>query len=338
MTQTNVLQLLIDNGTLSSQDIETAIQKIIDSDGTKEQFAGILSILASRDVSADELASFASSMRKRMKNIDGMSHAIDLCGTGGDGHDTFNISTACMFVVAGAGMPVAKHGNKASSSSSGSADLLEALSAALDYDVQSAINDGANSIFMYAPNFHPAMKTIAPVRKALGIPTIFNLLGPLLNPASAKYQIIGTTSQAKAKLIAEAVARMDHGRVGVICNQDGLDELSTTCANTVYVVHGGNITTETIDPLDYGIPRSTIDQLRGGTAEENASILIDLLGGKESALQHAVVLNAGYALYIAGKSSSLATGIDLARRSIDSGKAKQEMEMFIKSTKEVAYA
>ncbi len=333
MKRVNILQMLIAKGGLDSTEIDRLIDQVVDDTAPSEQFAGVLSILSERGESPEELADFAKSMRRRMKTVSVADTAIDLCGTGGDGHDTVNISTACMFIVAGAGVKVAKHGNRSASGRSGSADVLEALGAKLDYDVQTAIDDtSTTSVFMFAPQFHPAMKRIVPVRKALGIPTVFNLLGPLLNPAGVKYQVIGTPSRKKARIIAEAVAQLTNERVGVIYNDDGLDELSTTCVNTVFEVQGESIVEQTIDATQYGLARATIEQLKGGSPSENARIIIRLLHGELGSFRDIAILNAAYALLIVGKATDLAEGIELAKESIDSGSANRELQRFIAST------
>lgn len=329
----NVLQALVAKGELDFATIDQLINQVSGGVISREQFAGILSILSARGEYPEEIAGFAASMRKHMKTVTHYGDAIDLCGTGGDGHNTFNISTASMFVVAGAGMRVAKHGNRSASSQSGSADVLEALGARLEYDVQSVAKEGdAQCIFMFAPQFHPVMKQIAPVRKALGIATIFNLLGPLLNPAHVEYQMIGTPSEEKARRIAGAVNALSQQRVGVIHNSDGLDELSTTCSNVVYVVEGGDINKQVVDAAEYGLSRVSIKQLKGGSAKKNAVTLRRLLLGETGPLRDIVILNAGYALYIARKVTDPRRGIELAKKSIDSGEAYKELQRFVRST------
>lgn len=331
------LRSLVLNKPLNYEDIDELIEQIIQRNIPGEQLAGVLSILASRGEKSEDVAAFAKSMRSRMISVHGLRDAVDLCGTGGDGHNTFNISTASMFVVAGVKQAVAKHGNRAASGSCGSADVLEALGVNINYDVQAAVDSGETLIFMYAPGYHPATKNIVPVRKALGIPTVFNMLGPLLNPAHVNFQIIGTTSEYKAELMAESIAKLPHKKVGVVCNDDGLDELTTTCANVVYEVDQGTVSRVVLDPIDYDIPRAGLGDLKGGSAQDNAKILQDILDGQQGPTRDIVVLNAGYCLYTAGHASDVASGIILARKSIDSGSAKAELHNFITSTN-TAYA
>lgn len=329
----NELASLINGQSLTGHQIDHLMTGVISGKVSHEQFAGILSILAYRGESAEDVAHFAKSLRTHANIIYGAVSYIDVCGTGGDGHDTFNISTACMFVVAGAGVSVAKHGNRASSSKSGSADVLEALGANLEYDVQTAIDKKEPVVFMFAPQFHPAMRVVAQTRRSLGVPTVFNLIGPLLNPAKVERQVIGTASQKRAELIADAIALLPHKRVGVIYNKDGLDELTTTGENIVHEVHNGNMTTIIIDPQYYNIPRSTIDDLRGGDARKNAIILRNILKNQRGALLDIVLLNSAYALCVAGKVSSMQEGLEAARESIVSGRALSVLNRFVDSTR-----
>jgi anthranilate phosphoribosyltransferase len=225
-------------------------------------------------------------------------------------------------------------GNRSSTSQSGSADVLEALGARLEYDVQKVINTTPSStpIFLFAPLFHPVMKYIAPIRKGLEIPTVFNILGPLLNPASVAYQLIGTPSKKKADLIAQTIQQLPHKKVAVVYNQEGLDELSTIGDNTVYHIENGLISTEIINATDYGLARASLDDLRGGTPQENAITIQSILKGDPGPFRDITLLNAGYALWIAQATTSLSEGIDLARHSIDSGKSQQASQQFITST------
>ncbi|NCU37544.1 anthranilate phosphoribosyltransferase [Candidatus Saccharibacteria bacterium] len=314
--------------TLTNDAIESMITDILQTDKNHEDFAEVLTTLANRGETPDEIAAFAQAMRKRMKIVGGLQNSIDVCGTGGDHSNTFNISTVAAFVVAGAGARVVKHGNRSATSKSGSADVLEALGAQLDTQP----HEDAMMNFLYAPNFHPAMKIIAPIRRRLGIATVFNVLGPILNPAQVDYQIIGTPNEQTARLIANAIAKLDHKKVGVIYNRYSIDELTTLGDNYVIEVKDGAISERTIIPKDYGFKLGDRLQLQGGDPIENAAITRNILNGHHSEKRDAVILNAAYALSIYGKADTFQAAIYQAETSIDSGAAANSLDEFIIQT------
>ena len=266
-----------------------------------------------------------------MKAPDG---SVDTCGTGGDASGTYNISTCAAFVVAGAGVPVAKHGNKSISSKSGSADVLAALGVKLDVtpEVVSRAIEQAGIGFMFAPAHHSAMKHVGPTRVALGVRTIFNLLGPLANPAGAKRQVIGVYDKAWLMPIAEVLRNLGSERLWVVHGDDGLDELTTTGITHVASLDRGQISSFTVRPSDVGLPTASTEMLKGGDAAQNAEAIRKVLEGDTGAFRDIVVLNAGAALLVSGKANDLGAGVEMAARSIDEGKAKAALLKLIEIT------
>lgn len=310
---------------LDDETIDAMIQDLIDDPSVQIEFGEILTQLSARGESGEELAGFAKAMRSRMRHVDNMHESIDVCGTGGDHSNTFNISTAVSFVLAGAGARVTKHGNRAATSKSGSADVLEALGV----DIGMAPDRDAFLNFLFAPEYHPAMKVIAPVRKRLGTATVFNMLGPILNPANVKYQMIGTPNARVANLMAHAASALDYTKVGIVYNSRSIDELTTDGENYAYEVSGEHISHHVISPDDYGLVSADINTLRGGSPAANADIIHSILGGEQGGRRDTIILNAGYALYISGVATSLRDGIERAQTSIDSGAAQGELAAMV---------
>jgi anthranilate phosphoribosyltransferase len=276
-----------------------------------------------RGETPEEVAAFARVMRARAVRVEAPDGAVDLCGTGADGLHTFNISTLAAFVVAGAGVPVAKHGNRAITSRSGSADLVEALGIPLDPGPEAV----ARSIretgfgFMFAPAYHPAMKHAMPIRRELPMRTIFNLLGPLSSPAHVRRQLLGVADPSLVGLIAGALSRLDTERAIVVHGADGTDELSLAGPNQAVLVEGGSTRELVIDAVDFGLGRAPLAALAGGDAQLNAAITVSVLGGEPGPARDVVLLNAGAALFVAGRAADVAEGVALAADSIDSGRA-----------------
>jgi anthranilate phosphoribosyltransferase len=257
--------------------------------------------------------------------------AVDVVGTGGDASGSFNISTCAAFIVAGAGVPVAKHGNRALSSKSGAADVLQALGVKIDLDatqVGACIRD-AGIGFMFAPAHHPAMKNVGPTRVELGTRTIFNLLGPLSNPASVKRQMIGTFSKQWIEPMAQVLKNLGSESIWVVHGSDGLDEITTAGPTSVAALENGNIRTFEVSPEDAGLARVKPETLRGGDAEHNAKALLDVLKGKKGAFRDVAILNAAAALIVAGKAKDLRQGATLATKSIESGEAEGRLDRLI---------
>jgi len=260
--------------------------------------------------------------------VDAPPDAIDVCGTGGDARGTLNVSTAVAFVVAGCGVSVAKHGNRAMSSRTGAADVLEALGVPIDHDAAAARRFLATSgfAFLFAPAYHPAMKHVAPVRRELGFRTVFNLLGPICNPAGVQRQLMGIFAEEWLEPVAHVLHDLGTTKAWVVHGADGLDEMTTTGITRVAVLEQGHVSLREIAPEDAGLKRSTLAALKGGTAEENARAIRDLLAGAKSPFRDIVLLNAGAALVVADKAATIAEGASQAAESIDQGRASAAFE------------
>jgi len=298
-------------------------------DATEAQIGALLSALRAKGETEAEIAGFAEGMREAARTIDpDREPLVDTCGTGGDDYDTINVSTTSTMVAAGAGVPIAKHGNYSVSSSSGSADVLEVAGVDVEAEppaVERAIEDDGIG-FMLAPVFHPAMKAVIGPRKELGMRTIFNILGPLTNPAGADAQVLGVYDPDLVPLIAEALARMDVERAMVV-HGDGLDEIAIHGETRVAEVDGDEIEEYTLVPEDIGLTTHDIEDVAGGTPEENAADLQGLVEGTVTGAKQEIILaNAGAAIYVAGMADSHAEGVDLARDAIESGDAAEKFE------------
>ncbi len=306
---------------------------LLEGQASEAEIAGFVVALKMKGETAAELAGFARAMRDRMIVVDAGPDVIDTCGTGGDGSGTFNISTAAALVMAGAGAHVAKHGNRSISSNSGSADVLEALGVRVT-DVTP--EEAARSIreigigFLFAPALHPAMKHAQAVRRALKTRTVFNLLGPLVNPAAAQTQVIGAPSLGTAKLMAEALSELGTRRSFVVHGQDGLDEITTTAPTDVYEVTAKGVFEHVWKPSDFGVDTAQPDSLKGGDCSRNAQMMLEILRGCPGPPRDIVLVNAAAALLAAGLADDLRAGVDLAARSLDSGAAMKKLELLRK--------
>jgi anthranilate phosphoribosyltransferase len=298
---------------------------IMDGQALPSQIAGLLMALALKGERPSELAGFARAMRSRAVRIDeALTDVFDTCGTGGDGTHTFNVSTAAAIVVAGAGVRVAKHGNRAISSRSGSADVFESLGVHLEAEparVLEALRE-ASLAFFFAPQWHPSMKHAGPTRRELGVRTAFNLLGPLTNPAGARRQVVGVSRPEHTELVARTLGELGAERAWVVHGAGGLDELSTLGHTKISELRGGTVNTFYLHPADVGLPRATLQDLAGGTAVENAAMVERLLDGELGPRRDIVLLNAGAALLVAGVADTLQDGIVGAAASLDSGRAR----------------
>jgi anthranilate phosphoribosyltransferase len=318
---------------LSSEEAHQAMSVLLEGHAGEAEIAGFLVALKMKGETAAELAGFARAMRDRMIVVDAGPDVIDTCGTGGDGSGTFNISTAAAIVMAGAGAHVAKHGNRSISSRSGSADVLEALGVRI-MDVTP--EEAARSIreigigFLFAPALHPAMKHAQAVRRALKTRTVFNLLGPLVNPAAAQTQVIGAPSPETAKLMAEALAELGTRRSFVVHGQDGLDEITTTAATDVYEVAGQSVARHVWKPSDFGVKAATLDSLKGGDSHCNAQILSEIVRGVAGPRRDVVLVNVAAGLLAGGLAPDLRSGMELAAWSIDSGAALGKLDLLKK--------
>lgn len=340
-----LLQLIAEGETLTQAQAESAMHQMLRGEASPEKIAAFLMGLRARGETIDELTGFTKVMREYAVPVDtGDLNPIDLCGTGGDHAGTFNISTAASFVAAGAGVPVAKHGNKGVSSSSGSADVLSALGVRADLgaDEVSRCLHETGIAFLFAPQFHPALRHVGPVRAALGVRTFFNILGPLCNPAAVKRQLVGAFSDDVAQMMANILMRLGSEHVVVVYAHDGLDELSTTSPTTVYqtgthAFDGGLLAQEVI-PERYGLARVSAAALQGGTPEENAEIVRGVLSGSAGPQADIVLLNAAYALLASAEFSSLDDCLNAARESIGSGEALAKLDALVEVSNDLAPA
>lgn len=302
---------------------EAAMEEIMDGSAPATQVAALLAILRVRGETAEELAAFARVMRARAVPVVAPEGSIDLCGTGADGAGTFNVSTIASFVVAGAGVPVAKHGNRAVTSRCGSADLVEALGIPLDPGpdavAQSIRETGFG--FIFAPAYHPAMRHAMPLRRELPIRTAFNLLGPLSSPAGVRRQLLGVADAGLLDLMAGALARLNAERSLVVHGAGGLDELALAGASRALLVEGGAVSELIVDGVTFGLARAQAGALRGGDAQLNSAIAVSLLGGEPGPARDVVLLNAGAALFVAGRVADIGEGVATAAEAIDSGRA-----------------
>ena len=321
-----ILELLLADNDLSEQHARDAMSTILGGEAAPAQIAGLLVAMRAKVPSAEELVGFLIAMQDAAEQVPvdaEQLRLIDTCGTGGDGHKTINISTAAALVVAGAGGKVCKHGNRAVSSASGSADVLEALGV----NIEMGPSEVADSIaevgvgFCFAPRFHPAMRHVGPTRKELGIPTFFNFLGPLANPARVRRQIIGVSDTEVAEAIAAVLERLEHSHAMVVVGHDGLDELSAHGPANVIHLKDGKTTRYEIDPSKFGISCDSADAIRGGDARANAESILAVLNGEHGPKRDVVALNAAAGLIVAGLAADMEEGMVMAASAIDNGKA-----------------
>jgi anthranilate phosphoribosyltransferase len=333
------IQLLLDGHHLSREDAHEIMSSIMDGEATPAQVAGFLVALRTKGETADEIAGFAEAMREHVIPVTpGRSPVVDIVGTGGDGAKTFNISTAAALVAAAAGAAVAKHGNRAASSAAGSADVLEELGIDLEQhpDRIARSIDELGFGFMFARAHHPAMRFVAPVRQEIGIRTVFNVLGPLANPAGARDGVFGVYSAELAPTYAEALAELGARRAFVVHGAGGLDELSPCGPSLVLEIEDGEVREWELEPVDLGLDGGDPAELTGGTAEENAAIVRRVLGGEPGVRREAVLLNAAGALVAAGLVEDFVEGIALGAETIDSGAAASRLDALVAFAEEKA--
>jgi anthranilate phosphoribosyltransferase len=327
-----ILRRVADGETLNETEAVEAFGLIMSGDVTEAQIGALLVGLRVRGETVEEIAGAARALRERAVKVSAPEGAIDTCGTGGDAKGTHNISTCAAFVVAGAGVPVAKHGNRSISSRSGSADVLAALGVNIECGPETIAHaiEQCGLGFMFAPAHHAAMRQVGQVRTELGTRTIFNLLGPLANPAGVKYQVVGVFGEAWVEPIARVLALLGTERAWVVHGADGLDELTTTGISHVAALDGGKVSTFKVSPKNAGLPEAKPDDLIGGDAAANAAALRVVLEGKPGPYRDVVLFNAAAALLVAGKAKTLREGVALAAQSIDSGKARAVLEALVK--------
>lgn len=320
---------------LAEDEAEAAFAAMLDGSIGDEEIARFLIELSDRGETAAEIAGAARAMRARLIPVDAPANAIDVCGTGGDGYHTLNVSTAVSLVVAACGVPVAKHGNRAASSKAGAADTLEALGLNLDRAAETAEATLADIgiCFLFAGRHHPSMGRIMPIRRAIGRRTIFNLMGPLANPARVRRQLIGIARPAYVPIYADALARLGSDHSLIVSGDEGLDELSLAGGNEVAVVNPDGFTMQRIYAADAGLPSSPVEAIRGGDPAHNAKALSRLLLGEEGPYRDAVLLNAAGALILAGEVTDWRSGVEEAAEAIDKGLAKALLDCWIAALK-----
>ena len=322
-----------DGQNLTEEEAKRVMDIMLSGEATQAQIGAMLTALRAKGETLDELVGFASVLRDKADTISPqVGNYIDLVGTGGDRTFTFNISTTSAFVVAAAGLPVAKHGNRSISSKSGAGDVLEALGVNIMAEpamVEKCVEE-AGIGFMFAQLFNKSMRFVGQARKEMGIRTVFNILGPLANPSRAKNMVVGVYDCELTERIAKCMSRLGVERAFVVGGKDHMDEITTTTETVISEIKDGKVTTFTISPEQFGLKRATLDELRGGDGIENAQITRDILSGKETgAKRDIVLLNAGATLYVGGAAESIAAGIELARQIVESGKAVEVLERLV---------
>lgn len=332
------IQKIIERKNLTDKESERVMEMIMSGEATPSQLGSFLTALRMKGETATEIAALAKVMRKFAQKIepevDGL--LVDVCGTGGDKVKTFNISTTAMFIVSAAGIPIAKHGNRAITSNSGSADVLEELGINLNLEFEK-IKEAIEKVgigFMFAPAHHLAMKYVMPTRKELGIRTVFNILGPLTNPANAQAQLMGVFDQNLTEKLAEVFKLLGLKQAMVVYGEPGLDELSNLGKTKISELREGKIKTYWLQPEDFGLKRAKAEDLAGGDRKENAKILVDILTGKEKGPKRDIVLlNSAAGIVVGNKAENLREGIEMARNVLEGGKAYKKLNEFLKFLK-----
>jgi len=328
------IALLIDGKSLTMEQASGVMEEITTGNVTPTQFGAFVTALRIKGESADEIAGLASVMRAKSVRVETNESVIDIVGTGGDNSRSFNISTAAAFVAAGAGIKVAKHNNRAMTSQCGSADVLEALGMKIELDA-AQVKDCIEKVgigFMFAPLFHPSMKFAATPRRELGVRTVFNILGPLTNPALVEAQVLGVASANLGEKMVRVLQRLGTKRALVVHGLNGMDEITVAGKSRVWELYDGEITRYDISPKDFGIAEASVDTLAGGTSEENAAILRSVLEGEKGPRRDAVVMNAAAGIALVNNAQgipALKEGVEIAIETIDSGKAMEKLEKLI---------
>ncbi|MBN8916175.1 MAG: anthranilate phosphoribosyltransferase [Rhizobiales bacterium] len=316
---------------LSREEAAFVFDRMMSGEATPSQMGALLMGLRVRGETVEEIAGAVSVMRSKMLTVEAPDEAVDVVGTGGDASGSYNISTCASFIVAGAGVPVAKHGDRALSSKSGAADVLSALGVRLDLDpagISRCIGE-AGIGFMFAPSHHPAMKHVGPTRVEMGTRTIFNLLGPLSNPAGVKRQMVGVFAKSWIVPLAEVLKALGSEKAFVVHGSDGLDEITISGGTDIAVLEDGRIHTFTLNPEDVGLARAPAEALKGGDASHNAAALRAVLDGAPGAYRDVAVLNAAAALVVAGRAKDLSAGVGMAQTSLDTGSARARLERLV---------
>lgn len=332
------LNQIMNRQELSKEEMTIIMENLMLGKYSDIQIAGLLVGLAIKSISPEELATASSVMRKNCKRVNlGAEDFVDIVSTGGSIVDTFNISTAAMFITAGAGVPVAKHGNRSVNAASGSNDVLETLGLNIHLQPEeiAEVMQKIDVCYLFGPILHPVMKFALPSRRGLGIRTIFNLLEPMVNPAGAKRQLIGVYSRNALELMAKAFTLLDDAHIMLVYGHDGMDEITTQCETSVIEVHGSTMRRYTISPEQFGIKRAYLEDLKAGDLADRAEIVRGILSGKRGPKREIALLNAAAAIYISGRAKDLPEGLRMAMQSIDCGRAKQKLESIVELTQRV---
>lgn len=331
----NAIKSVVEGRSLSMDEAKRVMNLMLSGEATQAQLGAFLTGLRMKGETLDEIVGCATVLRDKAEHISPkVENYVDIVGTGGDGSYSFNISTTAAFVAAGAGVPIAKHGNRAISSKSGSGDVLEALGVNImsePADVEKAV-ETVGIGFMFAPVFNKSMKYVGQARSEMGIRSVFNILGPLSNPSGAKNQVIGVFNPDLTEVFAQAMRMMGIERAMVVNARDGMDEISTASDTVVSEIKDGRVINYILKPEDFGFERTILECLQGGDAATNAAITMDILKGSTGHRRDIVLLNAGATIYISGRADSIEEGIEIARDSIDSGKALQKLQNLIAFT------
>jgi len=331
------IEKLINKENLTIDEMQQATKYCIHEEASDSEIAAFLTALQAKGETADEITGIVEVLRSEANYKTTMTDTIDNCGTGGDKSYSFNISTTSAFVIAGCGIPVAKHGNRSISSKTGSADVLEHLGVSLSFtnDQMDEALEENQIAFLYAPHVHKAMKPFSKVRKDLGIPTIFNAIGPLTNPVDLDTQLVGAYKKEMLPMLAESLRKLGRRRALVVTGAGNMDEASLIGENELILVDDNELIPFTLTPEEVGLSSYTKEDIRGGNAKENAEILKNVLNGKKGAYLDTVLLNAGLGLFTNGKAETIKAGVDLARESIESGAAKERLERLIEYSKKI---
>ena len=328
------IDTVVSGQSLSMEDASLVMREIMEGEATPAQLGAFLTALALKGETTQEIAGMANVMREMALQVKVDGELIDTVGTGGDGKNTFNISTATAFVAAGAGLKVAKHGNRAASGSCGSADVLEALGVQIELSPE-AVAQCVNEVgvgFMFAPAFHPAMRYAGPVRREIGIRTVFNILGPLTNPAGAQTQLLGVAFPELGGIMAEVLGFLGSHHAMIVHGHGGLDEISLSGDTSVWEVRGGEVEEWTLHVEDTGLPETPIEAIRGGTKEENAATMRRLFQGEQGPVRDMVLLNSAGVLMVGDKAESIRKGVEMSAGIIDSGAARAKLDQMIEVT------
>lgn len=337
MVMQDAIRALVDGGGIDGPLAAGALEEIMTGAATPAQIGAFLAALRVRGETPEVIAACLGVMQAHAEPVKA-PNVIDICGTGGDGADTINVSTAAGFVVAAAGVRVAKHGNRAASSKCGSADVLEALGARIDLggEAIARVIDACGFCFLFAQRVHPAMRHVGGPRREMGVRTAFNILGPLSNPADPKRQLVGVGNGALGPLVAQALALRGVERAMIVHSEDGLDEISPAVPTHAWVVGDGAVAERDLSPADFGLPLHPVESVAGGDAQENAGDILAILDGADGPKTDFVVMNAAAALWVAGKAKDFADGVGLAREAIASGRAREVLDRYVALSQELA--